>query len=42
MVDGRRRMEKLRRSGLNAGKFFVFDYADCEEFIFDFLVQEDP
>lgn len=40
MVDGRRRMEKLRRSGIEEGKFFVFDYVDCEEFIFDFLLEE--
>ena len=41
MVDGRRRMEKLRRSGLDAGKFYVFEIEDCKEFIFDFLVEED-
>ena len=41
MVDGRRRMEKLRRSGLDAGKFYVFELEDCKEFIFDFLVEED-
>ena len=40
MVDGRRRMEKLRRSGLDAGKFYVFEFEDCKEFIFDFLVDE--
>ncbi len=39
MIDGRRRMEKLRRGGLEAGKFFVFEFEDCEEFIFDFLVK---
>ena len=41
MVDGRRRMEKLRRAGSDTGKFFVFDYADCEEFIFDFEMEGD-
>jgi len=41
MVDGRRRMEKLKRSGLGAGKFHVFEFEDCKEFIFDFLVEED-
>lgn len=40
MVDGRRRMEKLRRSGIERGNFFVFEYADCREFIFDFVVEE--
>ena len=40
MVDGRRRKEKLRRSGLDAGKFFVFEFEDCKEFIFDFLIEE--
>jgi len=39
MIDGRRRMEKLRRGGLEAGKFFVFEFEDCEEFIFDFLIE---
>jgi hypothetical protein len=42
MVDGRRRMEKLRRKGEVAGHFFVFDCADCadcEEFIFDFILE---
>tara|TARA_B110000858_G_scaffold89711_2_gene103742 strand:+ start:7467 stop:7895 length:429 start_codon:yes stop_codon:yes gene_type:complete len=41
MVDGRRRMEKLRRSGFDAGKFIVFEFEDCKEFIFDFLFEED-
>lgn len=41
MVDGRRRMEKLKRMGINAGHFFIFDYADCEEFIFDFELRPD-
>lgn len=40
MVDGRRRMEKLRRSGIEKGDFFVVEYSDCKEFIFDFLVEE--
>ena len=40
MVDGRRRMEKLRRSGIDCGRFFVFELEDCKEFIFDFLVEE--
>lgn len=40
MVDGRRRMEKLRRSGHEAGKFFVFEFEECKEFIFDFLIEE--
>ena len=40
MVDGRRRMEKLRRSGDEASYFYVLDYADCTEYIFDFLVEE--
>jgi len=40
MIDGRRRMEKLRRSGVSSGQFFVFDYGDCEEFIFDFVLDE--
>lgn len=42
MVDGRRRMEKLRRGGITTGQFFVFDYGDCEEFIFDFELVEEP
>ncbi|MEX0964634.1 MAG: hypothetical protein WDZ52_11410 [Pseudohongiellaceae bacterium] len=41
MVDGRRRMEKMRRGGLDAAQFFVFEYSDCEEFIFDFVLEED-
>jgi hypothetical protein len=40
MVDGRRRMEKLRRSGLDAGTFYVFEFEDCKEFISDFLIEE--
>ena len=40
MVDGRRRMEKLRRSGVDSGKFYVFEFEDCKEFIFDFLIEE--
>jgi hypothetical protein len=40
MVNGRRRMEKLRRSGLDAGKFYVFKFEDCREFISDFLVED--
>jgi hypothetical protein len=40
MVDGRRRMEKLRRSGLDAGTFYVFEFEDCKEFIFDFLIEK--
>lgn len=40
MVDGRRRMEKLRRRGISKGKFFVFEHAECEEFIFDFLLED--
>lgn len=40
MVDGRRPMEKLRRSGSDSGKFFVFEFKDCKEFIFDFVVEE--
>ena len=40
LVDGRRRMEKLRRGGAEAGKFFVFEYADCGEFISDFVLDE--
>ena len=40
MVDGRRRMEKLRRNGFDSGEFFVIEFADCEEFIFDFLIEE--
>lgn len=39
MIDGRRRMEKLKRGGINEGMFFVFDYCDCEEFIFDFEIE---
>ncbi|MBL4572452.1 MAG: hypothetical protein JKY86_05180 [Gammaproteobacteria bacterium] len=41
MVDGRRRMEKLRRGGSDSGKFFVFEFEDCKEFIFDFQIEED-
>jgi hypothetical protein len=41
MVDGRRRLEKLKRRGLDAGKFYVFEFEDCKEFIFDFLIEED-
>lgn len=40
MVDGRRRMEKLRLSGSDSGNFFVFEFKDCKEFIFDFVVEE--
>ncbi|MFT5665593.1 MAG: hypothetical protein ACI9YO_003192 [Gammaproteobacteria bacterium] len=40
MIDGRRRMEKQRRGGIDAGGFYVFEYADCKEFIFDFLVED--
>ncbi len=39
MVDGRRRLEKLKRAGFDTGYFFVFEYADCEEFIFDFELE---
>ncbi len=42
LVDGRRRLEKLRRGGADAAQFFVFEYADCEEFIFDFVIGESP
>lgn len=41
MVDGRRRMEKLRRAGERGGQFFVFEFADCGEFIFDFELEEE-
>ncbi len=41
LVDGRRRVEKLRRSGSDTGQFFVFEYADCREFIFDFELEKD-
>lgn len=40
MVDGRRRMEKLKRNGIDAGKFFVFEFEDCKQFIFDFIVED--
>jgi hypothetical protein len=40
MVDGRRRMEKLKRHGDEIGNFFVFEYADCKELIFDFLIEK--
>lgn len=36
MVDGRRRLEKLRRAGVNQSPFYVFDFSAIEAFIFDF------
>ena len=39
MVDGRRRMEKLRRGGAESGHFFVLEFEDCEEFIVDFELE---
>ncbi|GJM12945.1 MAG: hypothetical protein DHS20C12_13480 [Pseudohongiella sp.] len=41
LVDGRRRLEKLKRSGLEDGKFIVFEYEECKEFIFDYELEED-
>ena len=39
MVDRRRRMGKLRRAGVESGLFFVAEFEDYEEFIFDYLVE---
>lgn len=36
MVDGRRRLEKLRRFGIPQSQFYVFDYEEVLPFIFDF------
>lgn len=36
MIDGRRRMEKLRRQGLDEGLFLVFDYEEIRPFIYAF------
>ena len=36
MIDGRRRLEKLRRKGAESGEFIVFECAEVEPFIFDF------
>jgi len=36
MVDGRRRLEKLRRMGITQSLFVIFDYAEALPFIFDF------
>jgi hypothetical protein len=40
MVDGRRRMEKLKRGGYDTADFLVFEYDECQEYIFDFVIDE--
>ena len=39
MIDGRRRLEKLRRQGAHNGEFIVFEYVEVEPFIFDFELE---
>jgi hypothetical protein len=39
LIDGRRRLEKLRRAGATAADFYVFEYAEVEPFIFDFALK---
>ena len=36
LIDGRRRLEKLRRDGVRSSNYIVFDYVEVEPFIFDF------
>lgn len=36
MIDGRRRLEKLRREGAYSSEFIVFEYVEVEPLIFDF------
>jgi len=36
MIDGRRRLEKLRRQGAVSGHYYVFEFTEIQPFIFDF------
>jgi hypothetical protein len=38
MIDGRRRLEKIRRCGETSSLFYVFDFAEIAPYIFDFVV----
>lgn len=40
LIDGRRRLEKIRRSGALAAHFYVFEYSEVRPFIFDFAVKD--
>jgi hypothetical protein len=35
LVDGRRRLEKLRRQGMREGPFLVFSYEEARDFIYE-------
>jgi len=39
LIDGCRRLEKLRRAGAMAADFYVFEYSEVEPYIFDFAVK---
>lgn len=36
MIDGRRRLEKMRRAGITRSSYFVFDYEEVLPYIVDF------
>ncbi|MDA1372824.1 MAG: hypothetical protein O2971_19000 [Proteobacteria bacterium] len=36
MIDGRRRLEKLRIEGVDSGLYYVFEYTEILPFIFEF------
>ena len=40
LIDGRRRMEKLKRAGKSTGPFVIFEYEEIEPFILNFELVE--
>ncbi|MEQ8953197.1 MAG: hypothetical protein RL120_03620 [Gammaproteobacteria bacterium] len=41
MIDGRRRLEKLRLGGFDGASFLVFDYGEVRPYIYDFEISPD-